>query len=537
MKKIIVFIGLSIALLACKKESLELINPNEPGMESLTTEDGIRKASYGIYNSLSAVQSTSSWYYYIWFTQWIHNVMGDATVSHVGNYGIRWANQTAQIIRPDGSTVTPPVGGKQHEELNNRNTRDWGSDNVQAHEWFPAYSLIGHCNVLLDVIDDVNFKGYEDIVSVKKKTYMAWSYWWKGFAYSRLGSIYKQGVINNTYGEQASYVSQEELINEAERNFKSAIELLNTIDEGDATYLQIMSNLIPSHFQTGNGGVITPSMFIRNINTYLARNILVNKYAADLTAAELTEVENYSNNGVTQGDLIFTVRSAASNCLVYETAWSGYRLNLAWERVSERLIQDFRPGDNRLTRNFYEGTLQVNPGQRGFQYSTRWLAQSVDDGGEFMSYTAGAVEIPLACSYEENQLMLAEVKIRRGEVDAGLAHIDNVRTYQNAGLTDLSGAGLTQEEALEELRSERRVGLFMKNVAFYDARRWGVLKPLSQGGGRQDAIVVFEGGVPEVCTIEYDYKEWFDVPANETDFNALPASSASSANPSNIPIY
>jgi len=45
----------------------------------------------------------------------------------------------------------------------------------------------------------------------------------------------------------------------------------------------------------------------------------------------------------------------------------------------------------------------------------------------------------------------------------------------------LIGTGRSQAQAMEELRSERRIGLFLKNTAFYNARRWGVLKPLSAG--------------------------------------------------------
>jgi starch-binding outer membrane protein, SusD/RagB family len=526
MKRILIIIGVVFWLVSCQKESLELVNPNAPGIDALKTEAGIAKAAYGVYGPLRY----NSGFYFTWFTQWAHNIMGDATVSSVGNFGIRWANQTNKIIRPGGVIVTPPVGGSQPVELDNRNSRDWGSDNPQAFEWFPLYALIGHCNLLLSIVDDVQFSGSATEVEIKVKTYKAWLLWWKGFAYSRLGSIHSQGLVVNAYSEISSnYVPNTALIAEANRNFGLAKDILATLTDGNAAYNIIMGNLIPTHFQAGNGGIISPSMFIRNINTYLARNILVNKYATELTAADYTAIEALTNAGIQPGDKIFTTRSAETNCFVYTTAWAGYRLNLAWERVSERLIQDFRPGDNRYTRNVMlipAGPI-VNPSARGFQYGTRYQMRSVDVGGDFMSYTAGLVEIPMAGSYEENQLMLAELKIRRGDVEAGLAHIDNTRSHQNSGLATLVGTGLTQAQALEELRSERRIGLFMKGVAFYDARRWGVLRSLEQGGGRQNANVVFlNDGTAESCTIEYLYKEWWDVPANETDFNPIPSKSA-----------
>ncbi|NLF42357.1 MAG: RagB/SusD family nutrient uptake outer membrane protein, partial [Bacteroidales bacterium] len=503
-------------------------NPNEPTPEALKTEAGMRKGAYGIYNSLRAIEGTNDWFYYTWFIQWAHNVMGDATVSSVGNFGIRWANQTSQIIRPDQTIITPPTGGSQIQELNTRNARDYGADNVQAFEWYPGYSLIQHCNLMLSVLnEEVEFIGTPEVVEMKVKTYQAWFYFWKGFGYSRLGSIYSQGLIVDEYGyTNSNYLPNTALIDEAARNFNLAIDILKTIADNDGTYATIFDALIPAHFKVGNGGVLTPSMMIHTMNTYMARNILVNKYAADLTTADLNAIEELANEGITASDKIFTIRSTADDnkCLVYTTAWSGYRLNLAWERMSERLVQDFRPGDARFTRNIttFE-TPYVNVSGRGYQYGTRYAAVDAADGGEYMSGVAEAVEVPMACSYEENQLMLAEVKIRRDEVEAGLAHIDNVRAHQNAGLAALVGQGLTKEQALEELRSERRIGLFLKNVAFYDARRWGILKPLAQGGGRENANVVFEGGVVEPCTIEYNYKEWWDVPANETDFNPMTA--------------
>jgi hypothetical protein len=540
MKKIVVFLAISVWLISCQKESLQLVNPNEPTLEAFKTEAGINKAARGIYNPLSSTVTTSGdWYYYVWFTTWAYNVMGDATVSSVGNFGIRWANQTSRIIRSDGTVYTPPTGGSQPVELDNRNSRDFGSDNVQSFDWLPMYTLIGFCNSILEIIDEVDFTGSDDVIAMKRNTYRAWLYWWKGFAYSRIGSIYSQAVISNNYGEvNSNYVTRQAIIDEASRNFNLAKTILTAIPEGNTTYDAIMTSLIPTHFRTGNGGLITPSMFTRNINTYMARNILVNKYASELNTADYTAIEALANEGVDTGDKIFTVRSYPvwQSCLVSETAWSPYRFNLAWERVSERLIQDFRPGDNRYTRNIeLLSTPVVNPSGRGYQYSVRYRLISVDNGGDWMTQTAGLAEIPMACTYEENQLMLAELKIRRGEVDAGLAHIDNVRNYQNAQLPAISGTGLNQAQALEELRSERRIGLFQKNVAFYDARRWGVLKPLDQGGGRTNAVVVFDGGVADNCTIEYNYKEWWDVPANESDFN--PTTPASAASVSSIMDY
>ena len=184
-------------------------------------------------------------------------------------------------------------------------------------------------------------------------------------------------------------------------------------------------------------------------------------------------------------------------------------------------MQDFKAGDNRYTRNVLRRSSALfNPRNRGYGIGTRY---TLKDGGDYASTSAGVVELPFAGTYEENQLMLAEVKLRKdNDIDGALTLVDAVRTYQNAGLTAVAGTGLTKAQALEELRKERRIGLFLKGTSFYDARRWGILKPVAQGGGRTNAnVVVAADGTTEACTIDYQYLEWFDVPASETDFNPL----------------
>lgn len=518
MKKILLYITLGIAfsLISCDKDSLKLENPNEPGLEALRTETGIQKAALGVYHPMR-------YNYFIWFSQANHNIMGDATGVSAGNFGWRWVNQVASIHLSDGTVVTPPQGGPQPEMLEQYNGRDFGTDNPFTHEWYPMYGTIGHANLMLSLLDEVVFTGTEAEIEVKKNTYKAWFLWWKGYAYSRIGSLHSQGIITDNYGELVTtYSPREAVIAEAKKVFEEAKTALSGIADDDPIYASLFTSFIPSSFRQGNGGLITPRMFERNINSYLARNILVNKYAEELTDAELAEIESFTSQGIQVNDKIFTARSDADDnaCFVYQIAWSPYRMLVGWEEISERLVQDFKPGDNRFTRNIVVKSSPIfNPRGRGLSYGTRY---GLIDGGDYASTSPGAVEIPLAVSYEENQLMLAEIKIRKGQIDQGLAHVDAVREYQNAQLPAVSNTGLSESEALEELRKERRVGLFLKGLSFYDARRWGILKPLSEGGGRANApVVVSADGTIDYATIDYNYMEWWDVPAGETDFNPI----------------
>jgi hypothetical protein len=145
-------------------------------------------------------------------------------------------------------------------------------------------------------------------------------------------------------------------------------------------------------------------------------------------------------------------------------------------------------------------------------------------------------ELYLAGSYEENELMKAEALINTKQIDLGLARIDAVRNYQGAGLPPVSGTGLNLTGAREELRRERRVALPFIGLSFYDARRFGIINPLAEGGGRTGAVVVAPttGEVNTNATIEYNYLDYWDVPDNELAYNPPAAESAPVKNPSSF---
>jgi hypothetical protein len=177
----------------------------------------------------------------------------------------------------------------------------------------------------------------------------------------------------------------------------------------------------------------------------------------------------------------------------------------------------------------------MNPRSRGIQYGTVYHTIDAEDGGDYTTRdNTTNVQSYIGPSFEENELMLAEAKINQGSVDAGLVHVDNVRSYQNSGLPKVSGTGLAQVLAKEELRRERRVALFLRGTSFYDARRWNVTAPVADGGGRGNANVLVPKGYGTYttnairsCFIEYRYMDYFDVPKDELDFN--PASGTSVA--------
>ncbi|MEO7121142.1 MAG: RagB/SusD family nutrient uptake outer membrane protein, partial [Ginsengibacter sp.] len=181
----------------------------------------------------------------------------------------------------------------------------------------------------------------------------------------------------------------------------------------------------------------------------------------------------------------------------------------------------------------FPGGPVVNVRNRGIQFGTRWNVVDIENGGTYATDNSiGAISI--AGTWEENSLMIAEAKIRTGtDIDGGLALVDAVRSAQGAGLAAVANTGLSQTQAIEELRSERRVSLYLRGVSFYDARRWGVTASVASGGGRANANVLVPGSLINSttatilpCLIDYNYVDYWDVPQNELDFNAASSMSA-----------
>jgi hypothetical protein len=314
-----------------------------------------------------------------------------------------------------------------------------------------------------------------------------------------------------------------------------------------ADYTATITRVIPSINQVGRGAIPTIDMFKRNISTMKARNILVNTKVTAMTSTQWNEIIALTNAGIQSGTNVFTGRSNATADFMSATGGTVALVaagdpSAVTYKISERLIQDFRSGDNRLAKNFETpviGGRWLGNSDRGTIFNTRYrlVSGGTSLGGNAIVYanrTAGSGEAFLAGTYEENELMKAEVYIRLGgqsNIDQGVAIINTVRTFQGAGLTALI-AGLSPAAAAEELRSERRVALAFRGLAFYDARRWGVIDPVSSGGGRSGAVVLSATGVVNTnATINYNYLDYWDVPDNDLVFNPPAAGSAPVKNP------
>ena len=550
-KKIFYFATCFLLLLvqACKDELAEVTNKNEPTEAALSTESGLiafgKGGTYisGIGNYYASIddqlgpRAGKNLGYFTLQVFGLHEAMGDVIYVPWGNQSFRYADNPTDFTLDDGSINLNPIGISQPYELRLRNDRAYGAANTFLMEWTQVYFLNNSMNILLSKVEDASFTGDAE---TKQKTLRAWAYWWKGYAYSRIGSMYIAGVITNEPNiTNPDFVTNTEILNEAAANFdKAEAELLSITDVG--TYSEVLGAIIPGYCQQGKGGIPTPEAWIRNLNTMRARNLLVNKRVAEMTSSDWTTLQALTNEGILETDPVFVVRTTEDfNRSVVDPNFGTVASYTATEDgqtfyVSERLIQDFRPGDKRLENNFELMTSPiVYQRGRGLGFGTRYY---LVDGGKGMSGVLtyvhtleyGADDTFLAGSFEENELMKAEAKIQLGDIAGGTALIDGIRSLQGAGLAPLGA--VNKDAALEEFRTERRISLLFRGLAFYDARRLGIIDDKSKGGGRANAVVLsnFTGStvVNTKAFINYNYLSYFDVPRNEIEFNSPALGSA-----------
>ncbi|MCX8481269.1 MAG: RagB/SusD family nutrient uptake outer membrane protein, partial [Sediminibacterium sp.] len=545
----VIFIGLS-----CKKE-LDVKNPNDPNISlNVVDEGGLAKYATGVV-------------YFDGFNDGV-DWLGDSYFSLPRGYGEIMAevlhggagsnNQVNTIGAPDkiilspgGTTLTNPSPQiKIIRDFNNRAATSQGN-NALYYQWLAMYALNYGCNSVLEIVDNISFTG--DKLS-KQNTVKAWCNWWKGYAYAQIGTLYYAGLINNsTKSKSNKFVSYKDMIAESNKFYNAALANLNAITS-EADYNSLIKLIIPSVCQVGKGLPPTKDMWIRNINTMLARNIILNKISPfvngvsggtiqksvmdPITTADWTAIKNYCTNGIKSTDYVFTGRAPSTNYFFSPQSGSCNAnatgsVSSTTLKISERITQDFNLGDKRYINNFDTAVSRPTYAGSGINANT---TQSLLDGGRniagvvfYGSQTALELELYIAGTYEENELMLAEANINLGSIPDGITSLNNVKNFQGAGL-QLSGS-FTKNQALAELTKERRVALMFRGLSFYDMRRWGWSYSIANGGGRY-GCVAYDGSTKYTnATFDYNYMDYWDVPGDELELNAPGTGSFAVKNP------
>jgi hypothetical protein len=540
---------------SCKKD-LKQINPNAPTLAgNVTNEQGVTQyAMGGVY--WNGFNYGDGWLGNSYFSlPWgYHELMGDVAGGGAGSN-----NQTTTMGVPDsftpdpvgapGTSWTNPSPEVSIIRLFNNTASTAAANNALYYEWTNMYAMIGVMNAVLLQLPNVTGLSADKVATMK-----AWCYWWKGYAYAQLGTLYIAGLIENTPDViNPNYVSRTAIMAQSDSLLGAASAQLSKIsNQGD--YNTVIAELIPQQCQKGLGVALSSAQWIKTINTMLARNILLNRLStyvngkpgaaitgatiAAISSADWTSIVNYCKAGIQKGDYVFTGRSSASNS--FFTAPSGTVASLcaltnqtSTYKVSERLVQNFQAGDKRLanfttTNGTFTGDANTN--------STRYtLVDGVTAGLTGIQILGtrqvGGIDIFIGPTYEENTLMLAEAYIQTGQIDQGLALVDAVRTYQGAGVAATSGTGLTLAQALNVLTQERLAALAYRGLSFYDLRRWGWSYGKAKGGGRWGTTLIYNNTLYTNAYINYNYMDYWDVPADEITKNTPSASSAPVVNP------
>ena len=539
---------------ACTKQ-LDVKDPNDPTFAgNVNTEGGIAAYAQGsvYWNGFSY---GDGWLGDSYFSlPWgYRELMGDVVGGGQGSN-----NQTTTMGVPD-SFVADPTNAAATTFTNTspqatgiiRGFNDPAStangNNALYYEWTNMYAMINGCNITLENVGSI-----ASLSADKLKTVQAWAYFWKGYAYAQLGSMYYAGLIEDKSATiNNKYVDHNAIIAESDKQLKLAQTTLSAIsNQGD--YLTMIAELIPQQNQTGLGKAPSTAQFIKSINTLLARNIVVNRLAPFVngstsatiakasipaaTAADWAQVITYANAGIGQGDYVFTGRSSGTNSFFSATSGTVASIAAASNqnttyKVSERLVANFGTGDARLanfstTDGIFYGDANTN--------TTRY---SLVDGAAkgltvpvLGSKLPGGIEVYIGPSYEENALMLAEAKIRTGDVAGGVTLINAVRAYQKAGVAALATT-ISATAALTELTKERGASLAFRGLSWFDARRWGWTYSIANGGGRYGATLIYNKVVYTNAKINYNFMDYWDVPGDETGKNAPAVGSAAVKNP------
>ena len=541
-----------VALLVCGscKKQLDVKNPNAPTFEgNINTEAGITAYAKGVVYA-NGFNYGDNWLGDSYFSlPWgYHELMGDVIGGGQGSN-----NQTTTIGVPDKfqadpndpSTVftNPSPQATSIIRAFNTTAATSTSNNALYYEWLNMYSLNNGCNLTLEHLPNITLS------ADKANTIKAWCYWWKGFAYAQIGTMYYAGlIIDHSNTVVNKFVSQSDIIAESNKNLNLALTTLASISN-QSDYNTVIAELILAQNQVGLGRPLSSAQFVRTINSMLARNIVLNHLSPFvngnpaatiakstipvMTAADWQSVITFSNSGIIQGDNVFTGRTATSNSFFSAIGGSVAGIlassnQVSTYKVSERLVQQFKAGDKRLA-NFTKanGTFYGDANTN----STRWtLVDGAAAGFSGIpilgSRLVGQLEIYIGPTYEETQLMLAEANIRTGNIETGLGYIDNVRNYQKAEVAAVKGTGLNLSQALQELSMERFAALAFRGLSFYDSRRFGWTYSIANGGGRYGNTLIFNNTVYNNATINYNFMDYWDVPADETEKNPPAAGSA-----------
>ena len=155
---------LLIVQAGCRKEELNVQNPNSPTPESAKTEAGILSLSLGAvyqtgFNGITDTKYSGSFLgSSFWFlAPAYHDLMADVISAEAANNITNQVSVPDYVIFDDGTKVANTAPAKQVTRLNNSRTK--AGSNMFYFEWTWMYYLNNACNLVLETVDNVTFTG------------------------------------------------------------------------------------------------------------------------------------------------------------------------------------------------------------------------------------------------------------------------------------------------------------------------------------------------------------------------------------------
>lgn len=550
-KKIIFFSCLCLFVFACKKE-INVGNPNQATLDNnVTDESGITSLALGSVYLNGFGNSNLGWLGNSFFSlpYGYLELLGDMVAAEASNQIVNVINIPDYYILDDGTKITNTAPMRTLVRTNNNRASTGQGNNPFYYPWVALYALNNSCNTVLSKADAVTYTGD---ATTKANTVKAFCYWWKGYVYGYIGTWYYSGIVTDEpNATNPDYKIHDDMIAASNAAYQQAYDLLGSITNLD-DYNAVLTRMIPSFTQVGNGGVPTPEVWKRNIHTMMARNLILNRLSpfvnnnpeatvsgssmSAMTSTDWNEIITLASDGIQNGDIVFTGRTTDANGF-FSAAGGSVSANATGPnrsttfKVGERFLQYLQTADKRRTNNFVDTSAFTSGGPFGTRYSQIDGGTGLPGVYVYGNKTVGEYEVYIAGSYEENALMLAEAYIRSGQIETGLGYIDDVRQYQGAGVPAVKGTGLNLVQAMQELVSERRVALAYRGITFFDSRRWGWIYDIAKGGGSYGNNVLNGTTLNTNVTINYNFLDYWDVPADETVLNPPSAESAPVVNP------
>ncbi|MFM6914173.1 MAG: hypothetical protein ACKOUQ_04640, partial [Aquirufa sp.] len=185
------FLLLAGSVMSCK-DQLDVQNPNQPTPATAASEAGIVALAQGsVYKN--GFTSAGNKYYdgvvgaFYNGVVGIHELMGDVVAAEAANTYMNNLSAPDMVTLDNGTQVANPNNpAVQKTLLRAINTNAQQGGNPGFHEWAMMYQLNNACNTILEAVDKTTFTGD---AAAKKNAIKAWAYFWKGIAYSHIGSI------------------------------------------------------------------------------------------------------------------------------------------------------------------------------------------------------------------------------------------------------------------------------------------------------------------------------------------------------------